>query len=53
MDMGPWTRGDVIDLHIFILLLIWFTMDRCNIYGTRVFHFVWDFLVVLRERYRP
>jgi len=30
--LGPWTRGDVLDLHIFILLLIWFTLDRCNIY---------------------
>jgi hypothetical protein len=30
--LGPWTRGDVLDLHIFILLLIWFTMDRCNLY---------------------
>ncbi len=32
MSLGPWNRGDIIDLHIFILLLIWFTLDRCNIY---------------------
>jgi hypothetical protein len=30
--LGPWNRGDIIDLHIFILLLIWCFMDRCNIY---------------------
>lgn len=31
-NLGPWTRGDVLDLHIFILLLIWLTLDRCNVY---------------------
>lgn len=30
--LGPWTRGDVIDLLIFFLLLIWFSLDRCNVY---------------------
>jgi hypothetical protein len=35
----PWTRGDVLDLHIFILLLIWFTLDRSNIYFTDVIAF--------------
>jgi hypothetical protein len=38
--LGPWNRGDVLDLHIFILLLIWFTLDRCNIYVTDVTAFV-------------
>jgi hypothetical protein len=38
--LGPWNRGDVLDLHIFILLLIWFTLDRSNIYFTDVIAFV-------------
>ncbi len=32
MSFGPWTRGDVLDLHIFILLVIWLLLDRFNIY---------------------
>jgi hypothetical protein len=32
MSLGPWTRGDVLDLHIFILLIIWMLLDRNNIY---------------------
>jgi hypothetical protein len=35
-NLGPWTRGDVLDLHIFILLLIWFTLDRFNIYLSEI-----------------
>lgn len=38
--LGPWTRGDVLDLHIFILLLIWFTLDRCNVYFGDILYFV-------------
>ncbi len=30
--LGPWTRGDVLDLHILILLVIWMLLDRSNIY---------------------
>lgn len=30
--LGPWTRGDLLDSGILILLVIWFTLDRCNIY---------------------
>lgn len=29
---APWTRGDVLDLHILILLIIWMLLDRFNIY---------------------
>jgi hypothetical protein len=32
MSLGPWTRGDILDLHIFILLIIWMILDRSNIY---------------------
>jgi hypothetical protein len=39
-NLGPWNRGDVLDLHIFILLLIWFTLDRSNIYFTDIWLFV-------------
>ena len=35
--LGPWTRGDVLDLHIFILLLIWF---RCNLYFRDILDFI-------------
>lgn len=31
-SFGPWTRNEVLDLHIFILLIIWMTLDRSNIY---------------------
>ena len=39
--MSPWTRGDVLDLHIFILLLIWFTLDRLNIYFNELLPKLW------------
>jgi len=32
LPTGPWTRGDVLDLHIFVLLLVWFVLDRSNTY---------------------
>lgn len=39
MIAAPWSRGDVLalannvlDLLILILLVTWFTLDRCNIY---------------------
>jgi len=41
MSLGPWTRGDVLDLHIFILLLIWFTLDRLNIYFNELLPKLW------------
>lgn len=31
-NFGPWTRNEVLDLHIFILLIIWMTLDRAGIY---------------------
>jgi hypothetical protein len=36
MISTPWTRGDILDLHIFILLLIWFTLDRSEIYFSTI-----------------
>lgn len=41
MSLGPWNRGDVLDLHIFILLLIWFTLDRFNIYLNELLPKLW------------
>lgn len=38
---GPWTRNEVLDLHIFILLIIWMLMDRNQIYLDGVFRFLW------------
>jgi hypothetical protein len=32
LPTGPWTHGDVMDLHIFVLLLVWFVLDRSDIY---------------------
>lgn len=32
MSFGPWTRGDVLDLGILILLVIWLMLDRLNVY---------------------
>jgi hypothetical protein len=44
--LGPWTRGDVLDLHIFVLLVIWFALDRFNIY----FRDIW---CLIRNGYWP
>lgn len=30
--IGSWPRADVFDLGILVLLIVWFTLDRCNIY---------------------
>lgn len=30
--MEPWTRSDIIDLCVLALLLVWFFLDRCNVY---------------------
>jgi len=38
--LGPWTRGDVLDLHIFILLIIWMLLDRSNVYFIDILNFV-------------
>ncbi len=35
-NLGAWTRGDILDLHIFILLVIWFTLDRSEIYFSTI-----------------
>ena len=43
--LGPWTRGDVLDLHIFILLVIWMLRDRFNVYFS-------DILGALVNRFR-
>jgi hypothetical protein len=40
MTFGPWTRGDVLDLCILLLLVIWLTLDRSNIYFTDIWKFV-------------
>jgi hypothetical protein len=40
MSLGPWTRGDVLDLHIFILLIIWMILDRSNIYFSDIWNFI-------------
>lgn len=45
MSLGPWTRGDILDLHIFILLVIWMLLDRWNIYFS-------DILVEILNRIR-
>jgi hypothetical protein len=37
--LDPWTRDNVLELHIFILLLIWFIADRCNFYFTDIPHY--------------
>jgi hypothetical protein len=34
--LGPWTRDNVLEFHIFILLLIWFIADRCKFYFTDI-----------------
>jgi hypothetical protein len=34
--LGAWTRSDVMLLHIFILLLIWFVADRSKLYFTDI-----------------
>jgi hypothetical protein len=44
MSFGPWTRNEVLDLHILILLIIWMSLDRCNIY-------VADIIDILRRRF--
>lgn len=31
MTFGPWTRGDLLDAGILALLVLWFTLDRCNV----------------------
>lgn len=38
---GPWTRNEVLDLHILILLIIWMLMDRNQIYLDGVVRFLW------------
>jgi len=40
MSLGPWTRGDVLDLHIFVLLIIWMLLDRFNIYACDILNFM-------------
>ena len=37
-NLGPWTRDNVLELHIFILLLIWFVLDRFQIYFSDIPH---------------
>jgi hypothetical protein len=32
----PWTRDNVLELHIFILLLVWFVADRSKFYFTEI-----------------
>jgi hypothetical protein len=32
----PWTHGDIMSLHIFILLFVWFIADRCKFYFTDI-----------------
>ena len=32
VSLGPWTRGDGLDLCILILLIVWMLLDRFNIY---------------------
>ena len=34
--LGPWTRDNVLELHIFVLLLVWFAADRCKLYFTDI-----------------
>jgi hypothetical protein len=42
--LGPWTRGDVLDLHIFILLVIWMLLDRNQIYLDDYLKRAWSFV---------
>jgi hypothetical protein len=44
MSFGPWNRNEVLDLLILILLMIWMTLDRCNIY-------VADVIDIVRRRF--
>lgn len=37
---GPWTREAVIDLHILILLILWMTLDRSNVYFSDIYIFL-------------
>ncbi len=34
--MAPWTRGDILDLCILTLLIVWFTLDRSEIYFSTI-----------------
>ena len=36
MTSVPWTRDQVLLLHIFVLLLVWFAADRCRFYFTDI-----------------
>jgi len=38
----PWTRGDILDLHILILLVIWMLLDRNNVYFDQFVKKIWN-----------
>lgn len=38
---AAWTRGDILDLCIFVLLVVWFVLDRSNIYFIDIFRALW------------
>ena len=44
MSFGPWTRNEVLDLLILLLLVIWMSLDRSNIY-------VADVIDIIRRRF--
>jgi len=53
MSLGPWTRGDVLDLHIFVLLILWMLLDRFNIYFVDIFRgikWLWTEFTKPRDR---
>jgi hypothetical protein len=42
---APWTHGDIMTLHIFVLLVIWFFLDRFQIYFRDIPH--WWYMIKL------
>jgi hypothetical protein len=43
LPTGPWTHGDVMLLHIFLLLFVWFLMDRFDFKFTDIPHYWYMF----------